>query len=68
MSTSQLSKEQQQKLTQVTLMGGIKGAAVGLGLGLITTVVAQKRSPNIQAITTPMKSLMVGSGMFKSFG
>ncbi|GAB5585655.1 Replication factor C [Umbelopsis nana] len=60
MSTSQLSKEQQQKLAQVTLMGGIKGAAVGLGLGLITTVVAQKRSPNIQAITTPMKSLMVG--------
>lgn len=48
-------------MTQVTLMGGIKGAAVGLGLGLITTVVAQKRSPNIQAITTPMKSLMVGS-------
>jgi hypothetical protein len=64
MSTSQLSREQQEKLAHVSLMGGLKGAAFGLGLGLITTIVAQKRSPNFQAISTPMKSMIVGSGMY----
>lgn len=64
MSAIQLSKEQQDKLAHVSFMGGVKGAAFGLGLGLISTVVAQKRSPNFQALSTPMKSVMVGSGMF----
>jgi hypothetical protein len=62
MSTKQLTREQQEKLSHISLMGGLKGAAFGLGLGLITTVVAQKRSPNFQAISTPMKSIMLGSG------
>ncbi|KAG2183261.1 hypothetical protein INT43_006265 [Umbelopsis isabellina] len=61
MSASQLSKEQQEKLSHVSFMGGVKGAAFGLGLGLISTVVAQKRSPNFQALTTPVKSIMAGS-------
>lgn len=64
MSTRQLSREQQDKLAHVSLMGGLKGAVFGLGLGLITTVVAQKRSPNFQAISTPMKSMILGSGMY----
>jgi hypothetical protein len=62
MSIQQLSREQQEKLSHVSFIGGIKGAAFGLGLGLISTVVAQKRSPNFQAMSTNMKSLMVGSG------
>ncbi|CAM0143013.1 Replication factor C, subunit RFC4 [Umbelopsis sp. WA50703] len=61
MSTSQLTKEQQEKLSHVSFMGGVKGAAFGLGLGLISTVVAQRRSPNFQALTTPLKSAMIGS-------
>jgi hypothetical protein len=67
MSTSQLTKEQQEKLSHVSFMGGVKGAAFGLGLGLISTVVAQRRSPNFQALTTPLKSAMIGSGKFQHF-
>ncbi|KAI8576005.1 hypothetical protein K450DRAFT_258905 [Umbelopsis ramanniana AG] len=61
MSSKQLTREQQEKLSHISFMGGLKGAAFGLGLGLITTVVAQKRSPNFQAISTPMKSMLLGS-------
>ena len=62
MSSKQLTREQQERLSHISFMGGLKGAAFGLGLGLITTVVAQKRIPNFQAISTPMKSMMIGSG------
>ncbi|KAI9285856.1 hypothetical protein BC943DRAFT_337130 [Umbelopsis sp. AD052] len=67
MSSKQLTREQQERLSHISLMGGLKGAAFGLGLGLITTVVAQKRSPNFQAISTPMKSMMLGSASIAGY-
>ncbi|CAO3681496.1 unnamed protein product [Umbelopsis ramanniana] len=67
MSSKQLTREQQEKLSHISFMGGLKGAAFGLGLGLITTVVAQKRSPNFQAISTPMKSMMIGSASIAGY-
>jgi len=67
MSSKQLTREQQERLSHISFMGGLKGAAFGLGLGLITTVVAQKRIPNFQAISTPMKSMMIGSASIAGY-
>jgi hypothetical protein len=58
-----LTKEQEDAHYHEVLVGGTKGAALGLGVGLAASFLAQKRSPFYRTLTLPLKSFFVSSSV-----
>ncbi|ORX45096.1 hypothetical protein DM01DRAFT_1340177 [Hesseltinella vesiculosa] len=49
------------------MKAGIKGAAIGLGLGLVATVITFKRSPTFQTLSKPLQSTFIVAGTATGF-
>ncbi|KAI7895077.1 uncharacterized protein EV154DRAFT_414052 [Mucor mucedo] len=61
MSNKTLSPQQEKAAEKVFFESGLKGAAIGLGLGLAATAFTIRRSPDFRALSKPMQSLMAVS-------
>ncbi|KAG2210475.1 hypothetical protein INT47_002417 [Mucor saturninus] len=61
MSNKTLSPQQEKTAEKVFFESGLKGAAIGLGLGLAATAFTIRRSPDFRALSKPMQSLMAVS-------
>lgn len=61
MSNKILSAQQEKTAEKVFFESGLKGAAVGLGLGLVATALTIRRSPDFRALSRPLQSLMAVS-------
>lgn len=60
-----LSPEQEKVANKVYFESGLKGAALGLGIGLAATAFTIRRSPDFRALSKPLQSIMaVGSKVF----
>ncbi|CAO3614100.1 unnamed protein product [Mucor hiemalis] len=53
-----LSPEQEKVANKVYFQSGLKGAALGLGIGLAATVFTIRRSPDFKALSKPLQSIM----------
>jgi hypothetical protein len=58
MSGKQLSAEQEKTAEKIYFQSGLKGAAIGLGLGLVATAFTFRRSPEFRALSKPFQALM----------
>jgi hypothetical protein len=57
-----LTPEQQKLSEKIYYESGLKGAAIGLGLGVAATLFTIRRSPEFRALSRPLQSIMtVGS-------
>ncbi|KAI8086781.1 uncharacterized protein BX664DRAFT_374784 [Halteromyces radiatus] len=65
--TKHLNEQQLDESERIGLTYGARGAAIGFGLGAIATMIALKRSPNFQALSTPLKSSMMVAGAASGF-
>lgn len=61
MSGKNLTAEQEKTSERIMLESGLKGAAIGLGIGAIATVMTFRRSPEFRALSRPLQSLMTVS-------
>ncbi|KAL0095713.1 hypothetical protein J3Q64DRAFT_1711262 [Phycomyces blakesleeanus] len=57
-----LSPAQEKECDRIAFNNGLKGAALGLGLGLVATVMTFRRSPEFRALSRPFQSIMAVSG------
>lgn len=57
-----LTPEQDKKRSELSLAAGLKGAAIGFGLGAVATVLTLRRSPSFRALSRPWHSTFVVSG------
>lgn len=58
-----LTKEEEDAHYHEVLMGGATGSALGLGVGLAASYIAQKRSPFYRTLTLPLKAFFVSSSV-----
>lgn len=56
-----LSPEQEKVRNKIFYESGLKGAALGLGIGLAATVFTIRRSPDFRALSKPMQAIMAAS-------
>lgn len=61
MSNKLLSPQQEKTADKVFYESGLKGAVIGLGLGLAATAFTIRKSPDFRALSKPMQSLMAVS-------
>lgn len=61
MSGKNLTAEQERTSDRIMIESGLKGAAIGLGIGAIATVMTFRRSPEFRALSRPLQSLMTVS-------
>ncbi|KAI9484032.1 MAG: hypothetical protein EXX96DRAFT_560573 [Benjaminiella poitrasii] len=61
MSGKILTPEQQKTSEKIFMQSGLKGAAVGLGLGLVATALTIRRSPEFRSLSRPIQSIMAVS-------
>ena len=59
---SRLTEEQQNELDQLSRISGLKGAAIGVGIGTVAAVMTYRRSPHFRALQMPMQAILPGSG------
>jgi hypothetical protein len=64
MSGKQLTPQQEKAADKIYFQSGIKGAAIGLGLGLAATVFTFRRSPEFRALSRPLQSIMAASSEY----
>ncbi|KAI9312332.1 hypothetical protein BX666DRAFT_2031079 [Dichotomocladium elegans] len=62
-----LTEEEAKQLDQLAFTSGLKGAAIGLGIGLATAVLTAKRSPQFRALSKPIQALLPGSAAGAGF-
>ncbi|GAA5807878.1 hypothetical protein MFLAVUS_001258 [Mucor flavus] len=65
--TKLLSKEQEKTSEKIFFQSGLKGAAVGLGLGLVATALTIRKSPDFRALSRPYQAIMAASGSVAGF-
>lgn len=61
MSGKNLTAEQEKTSERIMIESGLKGAAIGLGIGAVATVLTFRRSPEFRALSRPLQSLMTVS-------
>ncbi|KAI9029942.1 hypothetical protein CLU79DRAFT_733321 [Phycomyces nitens] len=57
-----LTPAQEEQRESIAFQNGLKGAALGLGLGIVATVLTFRRSPEFRALSRPIQSIMTVSG------
>ncbi|KAG1444391.1 hypothetical protein G6F56_010316 [Rhizopus delemar] len=62
-----LTPEQEKTRQNLYFTSGLKGAAIGLGLGALATAFTLKRSPEFKALSRPLQSIMAVSGASAGF-
>lgn len=62
MSKKYLTPEDRAELDRLTRTSGVKGAAVGLAIGLGAAALTYRRSPHFRALTMPMQAILPASG------
>lgn len=62
-----LSPEQEKVANKVYFQSGLKGAALGLGIGLAATVFTIRRSPDFKALSKPLQSIMAVGSKYSLF-
>lgn len=62
MSKKYLTPEDRAELDHLTRTSGVKGAAVGLAIGLGAAALTYRRSPHFRALTMPMQAILPASG------
>lgn len=65
MSKVILTPEQEKVRQSLYFSSGLKGALVGLGLGVAATVFTLRRSPEFRMLSRPVQSIMAVSGKKK---
>ncbi|KAF7723635.1 hypothetical protein EC973_001777 [Apophysomyces ossiformis] len=53
-----LTPEQEKECQKIGVIGGLKGAAIGLGIGAVATVLTYRRSPHFRALNRQMQAIM----------
>lgn len=61
MPGKELSAEQTKTSDRILIESGLKGAAIGFGLGAVATILTLRRSPEFRALSRPMQSIMTAS-------
>ncbi|CDS11286.1 hypothetical protein LRAMOSA03549 [Lichtheimia ramosa] len=61
MSKKYLTPEDRAELDRLTRTSGVKGAAVGLAIGLGAAALTYRRSPHFRALTMPMQAILPAS-------
>lgn len=61
MPGKELSAEQAKTSDRIFYESGLKGAAIGLGIGAVATVLTLRRSPEFRALSRPIQSIMTAS-------
>jgi hypothetical protein len=61
MSHKILSEEQAAVRDRIFYESGAKGAAIGLGIGLVATALTIRKSPDFRALSKPMQAIMAAS-------
>lgn len=57
-----LTPEQEARRDQLGLEAGLKGAAIGLGIGALGFLLVSRRSPEFRALSRPMQAIMPTAG------
>lgn len=57
-----LTPQQEEYREKIGFMAGLKGAAIGIGLGALATVAVYRSSSAFRALSKPMQSVMIVSG------
>lgn len=65
MSSIVLTPEQEKTRQSIYYSNGLKGALVGLGLGVAATVFTMRRSPEFRSLGRPLQSIMAASSKIK---
>ncbi|KAG2232752.1 hypothetical protein BDF21DRAFT_465891 [Thamnidium elegans] len=65
--TKLLSEQQEKTSEKIFYQSGLKGAAVGLGLGLVATALTIRKSPDFRALSRPYQAIMAASGSAAGF-
>ncbi|GAA5799295.1 hypothetical protein EDC94DRAFT_618421 [Helicostylum pulchrum] len=65
--TKLLSKEQEKTGEKIFFQSGLKGAVVGLGLGLVATALTIRKSPDFRALSRPYQAIIAASGSTAGF-
>ena len=60
-----LTQAQEQKRDDLGFTAGLQGAAIGLGLGVVATIVTFRRSPDFRALSRPIQAVLPTSGTQK---
>ncbi|KAG2223006.1 hypothetical protein INT45_012305, partial [Circinella minor] len=58
---SRLSKEQQNESEHLARISGLKGAAIGVGIGAVAALMTYRRSPHFRALKLPAQAILPGS-------
>ncbi|KAG0750193.1 hypothetical protein G6F57_000452 [Rhizopus arrhizus] len=67
MSSIVLTPEQEKTRQSIYYSNGLKGALVGLGLGVAATVFTMRRSPEFRSLSRPLQSIMAASSTTAGF-
>ncbi|KAG1150155.1 hypothetical protein G6F37_002161 [Rhizopus arrhizus] len=67
MSSIVLTPEQEKTRQSIYYSNGLKGALVGLGLGVAATVFTMRRSPEFRSLSRPLQSVMAASSTTAGF-
>ncbi|KAI9258160.1 hypothetical protein BDA99DRAFT_515401 [Phascolomyces articulosus] len=62
-----LTDAQQEKRDEIAFTNGIQGAVIGLGLGVLATVVTFRRSPDFKALSRPMQAVLPTSATLAGY-
>lgn len=61
-----LTPEQEKVRQNLYFSSGLKGAAIGLGLGVAATAFTLRRSPEFRALSRPIQSIMAASSKYNT--
>ncbi|KAI8140443.1 hypothetical protein BJV82DRAFT_671521 [Fennellomyces sp. T-0311] len=62
-----LTQAQEQKRDDLGFAAGLQGAAIGLGLGVVATMVTFKRSPDFRALSRPIQTILPTSATLAGY-
>ncbi|KAI9498614.1 hypothetical protein BDB00DRAFT_798674 [Zychaea mexicana] len=66
-SKARLTEEQHNELEHLAFVTGVKGAAIGIGIGAVATLMTFRRSTHFRGLSTPAKAILPGSAGFAGY-
>lgn len=62
--TKILSEQQEKRSEEIFYQSGLKGAVIGLGLGLAATALTARKSADFRALSRPYKAILAASSKY----